>query len=101
MGQMPGHIKVGRNTYTVVHDKALWNDLVQGSNLSQSNHGMSNHHLLVIAVNPNDAPHQKADTLLHEVLHCIWFSACMSNINPPDESEREEQTIGQLSPWLT
>jgi hypothetical protein len=101
MGQMPSCIKVGRNMYTVVHDKAQWNDLVQESNVNQSNHGMSNHHRLIIAINPNDALHQKADTLLHEVLHCVWFQASLVSLNPPTEDEREELTISQLCPWLT
>jgi|KBSSwiStaDraftv2_1062776.scaffolds.fasta_scaffold2668229_2 hypothetical protein len=101
MGQMPGHIKVGRSMYTVHCSKETWHDYTQESAVNQHDHGASQHHKLVILVNPSDHPHQQADTLLHEVLHCIWFQANMTAINPPEESHREEITISQLTPWLT
>lgn len=101
MGQMPERIKVGRNVYTVVCSKESWHDLTQESAVNQHDHGASQHHRLLIAVNPSDALHQQADTIIHEVLHCIWFQSNMDSVNPPEESHREEITISQMSPWLT
>ena len=103
MGQMPSHIKVGRNVYEVFCDKEVWHDYTQENSINQHDHGASQHHKLVILVNPSDHPHQKADTLLHEVLHGIWFQANMNAINPTTDNpgDREEITISQMTPWLT
>lgn len=100
MATMPQHIKVGRNMYAVLCDKEAWHDWTQENAVNQHDHGASQHHKLIILVNPSDHPHQQADTLLHEVLHCIWFQGNMNTINPPDEGQREEITISQMCPWL-
>jgi hypothetical protein len=101
MAHMPATITVGRLTYTVRSDKESWHDYGQTQAVSQHDHGASQHHELTILVNPSDHPHQQADTLLHEVMHCVWFQASASLINPTQESDREEHTISVLCPWLT
>lgn len=100
MAQLPGFIKIGRLLYTVVSDAATFHELSQGDSGVRSNdHGASNHHRTMIAINPSDSPTQKADTLLHEILHCIWFVSSADDIQRM-EGDKEEATIARLTPWL-
>jgi hypothetical protein len=100
MARMPEHITVGRMTYRVTATTEEWHELSQ-SVINSRDHGATNHHRLLIAVNPTDHPQQQADTLLHETLHCCWFIGCVDTaVAVDDVHDREEKVIGQLTPWL-
>lgn len=100
MAKMPQQVTVGRTTYRVVCDAAEWHELTQKIGINQNDHGGTNHHQLIMAVNPSDHAQQQADTLLHEIMHAIWFVGCLANaLN--SEGDKEEAVIGQLSPWMT
>lgn len=98
MATMPSAIKVGRHRYRVVNDVAEWNSLSNGTGVRHSDHGATHHHWSLIAINPTDSPSQQADSLLHEVLHVIWFVASLDHM---PEGDREEPTVARLTPWLS
>lgn len=102
MASMPGIIKVGRQHYTVVSDVEGWSTVAAGDlGLKHTDHGATNHHRLLICVNPHDNAYQQADTLLHEVLHCVWFVGVLDNAGRQDnDNEREEDFIARFTPWL-
>jgi hypothetical protein len=104
MATMPGTIKVGRFHYTVVNDVEGFADLSAGDlGVRHTDHGATNHHRLLCAVNPHDHVQQQADTLLHEVLHMVWFVAVMDDAGSTEQptNEREESIIARMTPWLS
>src|SRR3954468_6414293 len=101
MAPLPDSVKVGRLVYTVVSDAAQFHELSQGDlGVRASDHGATNHHRTLMAINPSDSPCQQADTLLHEIMHCCWFVSNADDLDRID-GEKEESTIARLTPWLT
>lgn len=101
MARLPETVIVGRLVYTVVSDAARFHELSQGDlGVRASDHGATNHHRTLMAINPSDSPEQQADTLLHEILHCCWFVSNADDLTAV-EGHREEETIARLTPWLT
>lgn len=61
--KLPETIKIGPHTYTVKYEKEF-----------AGNHNalaQSRHKSLEIVVDPDQAATQLADTIIHEILHCI------------------------------
>jgi hypothetical protein len=101
MAPLPHSIKVGRLVYEVVNDAATFHELCQGDlGVRATDHGATNHHRTLMAINPSDSLHQQADTLLHEVMHVCWFVSNADDLEKM-EGEKEESTIARLTPWLT
>lgn len=101
MARMPQQVIVGRMTYRVSVDPEEWHRLNNDGAINGRDHGASHHHRLLIVVNPTDHPHQQADTLMHEIMHCCWFVGCLDTAAAVEAvNEREEKIIGQLTPWL-
>lgn len=102
MGTMPDQITVGRLDYTVINDVEQWSTTATGDlGLKHSDHGATNHHRMVVCINPHDHVQQQADTLLHEILHICWFVGAMDTAGTQDAvNEREEDFIARLTPWL-
>jgi hypothetical protein len=101
MAELPTSIAVGRWVYSVSEDAQQWAEFGAFGTTEATQFGLTNHHQLRIVLNPGVAPRQKADTLLHEVLHCIWeVGAVTKRKEMADGVDAEELTIGQLTPWL-
>lgn len=102
MARMPGTLTVGRQVYTIVNDAEGWSTTASGDlGLKHQDHGATNHHRLLLCINPHDNPYQQADTLLHELLHIVWFMGGMDTAGTQEAiNEREEDVIARLTPWL-
>lgn len=97
---MPTHVKVGLYVYTVTQDGEAWAKYVNDGT-AKDRMGFSDHNLLIIAVNPGVSPMQKADTLLHEVLHACWWNGSIGSLEAlSDNADHEEFIISHMSPWL-
>lgn len=89
----PDLVWVGAKRYTVTYS----NDAIR---LKSADHqkdllGNTNHHSLEIII--DDAPAEQVirDTLLHEVLHCLWEDAGIREMELT-----EEELVGSLTPRL-
>lgn len=71
-------IKVANKTYRI----RLRSSIRQGRLL-----GESNHYREVIKLSTRQSPGALADTLLHEILHCIWYSNGIGYVLDADEVE--------------
>lgn len=104
---LPLHIQVGPHRYRVTTEEA---ERTRSASLENRDchefdlAGSTNyrHGLIHIGLNnPRESepwsPDYIADTLLHEVLHCIWHSTCS---HVPALAEHQEQAICLLSPLL-
>jgi len=90
----PTEIWVGAKPYQVVYDKAA----MDAESVKREHRllGLSQHTNLRIIIN-NEVPEQiLRDTLIHEMLHCLWIDAGMDEL----ESLTEEQIISCLAPRL-
>lgn len=65
--------------------------------LDDDNYGMCDTHFKCIYVSKNQRADSFADTLLHEVLHAIWFESGLFKIKRPDE----ETIVHMSATWLT
>jgi Zn-dependent peptidase ImmA (M78 family) len=89
----PKELKVGGKTYAITWDQESW----EASN--QEGYGYSNHRHSRISINPNQSTMEKADTLLHEMLHCCLAQVGnMNNYKVLDELE--EHVVTTTTPWL-
>ena len=91
---LPGKIQVGPVTYTVKVGPITATDH-DPDTLS----GLAIHRDAEIQVVDNQAPAQARDTMLHEVLHCLF--AVSGLFLPVDQAEEEEKFVSLLTPWLT
>lgn len=76
--QMPERIRVGYRDYAVQH----WHSLDAQAHRRL---GESDHFTLVIRIHEGLSPPVAAEVLLHEVLHCCWWSG---DIHDADDEER-------------
>lgn len=89
----PDLIWVGALPYTVAYDHDAIR--ITAADIRKDIVGHSQHHTLQITVNDDVAEQVIRDTLLHEVLHCIWNDAGMAGLEMT-----EEEIIGCLTPRL-
>lgn len=100
MAPMPALLRVGRMRYRVTQDSEEWNRLSTEGGMKGGDHGGTNHHMCLVAINPSDAPYQKADTLLHEVLHIIWYISAITGADLEHTDDKDEYMVSHLTPWL-
>lgn len=63
-----------------------------------NNLGMTNHEHLTIAVKDNQIPLEEADTLVHEILHVLWYHmALYADI----DDDIEERVVRAMATALT
>ena len=89
----PAKVKVGPHTYTVVVDRSAIDRLsVEGGDRRL---GECDAQRLTITVDPDQAPSQLADTLVHELLH-----ACFDLIGAGEDvtGDVEERLVRRLAP---
>jgi hypothetical protein len=100
MTKMPQTVRVGVYTYRVTEDGTEWARYVNDGT-GKDRAGFSDHNTLVIAINPGLAPDQKAETLIHEVLHAAWWIGSVGSLEAlKDDADVEEFVVSHLSPWL-
>lgn len=94
MPKPPKRIVVGPFTYRVTHDRATMNARcrTEGGDLM----GSAEHRSLTIDLDPDQAPGQKRDTVLHEVLHTITEMTGLALVWGNDD----EDFIRRISPVL-
>lgn len=91
MVQRPESLKVGAKTYRFLWDQENWDE---------GEYGRTNHVKLTISINTMDpAEEQQQDTVLHEVLHCI-FAQIGNPANYTQITEAEEHWVTTMTPWL-
>lgn len=86
--KLPDKIKIGPHVYTVKYEKGF-----------AGNHnaiGQSRHTSLEIVIDPDQAASQLADTIIHEVLHCINRQIGFTE----KEHDAEEVSINALATML-
>ena len=92
---LPERLFIGGRAYSIFWSQESWN----ASGRDENDYGYSNHKKLTIHINPNQHKDQKADTLLHEVLHC-----CMAMVGNVDNykgvSDLEEHIVSTVTPWV-
>ena len=91
----PATIQVGPFTYTVHVDKARMNQACRDDHTDLL--GRCEHRTLDIDIDPDQAPGQMADTLLHELLHALTDVTGLAN---EWDEDREEAVVRRLSPVL-
>jgi hypothetical protein len=105
MAALPKQITIGRWRWTVTDDPTAWSQLGTNGTVHATTYGATNHQFGRIHLNPAQSVQQKADTLLHEVLHCVFEIGCLHRVltPQPDESsnDREEAAVGAITPWLS
>lgn len=90
----PASIKVGPFDYTVLTDKTTCEQAVCVYGQTMASRG-------TILLNPEQAPSQMRDTLLHEILHAAVDAASLSvGESAPINDATEEQIVRALSPWI-
>lgn len=90
---LPKRLRVGPYSYTVANDADTANRVCREREADLLGHTDSR--ALLIMVEPDQAPGQARDTILHEALHAL-----MSLGNVYDDPKREEEVVSQLSPLL-
>lgn len=90
---MPETVVVATVRYTVVTDEAAIDRRIveRGHTFS----GLTDLTAQRIYVDPRQGWDSQADTLLHEVLHCVYWAA-----GNPQRKLREEEVVHRLTPLL-
>lgn len=87
LSELPSSIKIGWITYKI----EKWHSAeAKGAD----RYGESNPISRVIRIDTSYSPQQTAETLLHEILHCVF---CVWNI---EDEDKEERTVSAVSSGL-
>ena len=89
--KLPKSVKIGPHVYSVVDEERAILAL-----RDEGKYGITRPDRLEIHVDPSGAHTQVADTLLHEVLHCIWDQGALRTEDPG----LEERVICSLATGL-
>lgn len=91
-GMLPTSVQVGPHVYTIRSDddtvRMLRNDQCAGDSRPDE---------LLIRIDPTRPASAVAETLLHELMHCVWHQA---GLTLDHEDAAEERTITSLAPLL-
>lgn len=105
MSKLPKKLTIGRWVYSITDDPKTWAEIGTNGMVRATTYGATHHHTGRIVLNPAQSVRQKADTLLHEVLHCVFEIGALHYVLAPrpDDSadDREEAAVGALTPWLS
>lgn len=93
--RLPEVIRVGPHRYKVGADRARMNDICRKE--SRDLLGHCNHWTLEITIEPTLAGDQKAETLLHEVLHAV---VTVTGLGDEWGADKEEAAVNRLSPVI-
>ena len=93
---LPSSVTVGPYRYSIQVDRARLADLNRRQDGSHGHQvGETDHVTLEITMDPHLPLDLLKETLLHEVIHCIW-----STVNLRQRKLNEEDVIGSLVPTL-
>jgi hypothetical protein len=94
-------VRIGPHEYTIYWSDEHWERLrIREDGLGHLM-GRTAHHLGEIYIKPGMSPSQLRDTLLHEIMHCIYSSGLginLSNIRHVDDLD--EYLVSTVTPWL-
>ena len=90
---LPLRVTVGATTYTIVQDQAAMDERRRATGRDAV--GRVDATTQQIFVSPSGGPDYQADTLLHEVLHCVWIAA-----GDRRDKVDNETAIAALTPGL-
>jgi hypothetical protein len=79
----PNELKFMGRTY-----KIIFPDKIEDDNL-----GLTSHSKFLVKVKSKQIPLEEADTLIHEVLHVIWYHMGLCADNSDDVEERFVRTL--------
>lgn len=98
MASKPQSILVGSAKYDVHWSEESWTYQMKSRNLRTTELlGTTDVVKEAMWINPEASDNQKADTLLHEVLHAIVGTA---GIELAGSGDTEERAVSVISPWL-
>lgn len=99
MPKLPKTVKMGASVYSITNTEEAWKERVGGGHVSHEVWGETDHANTQIHIKPGQSSSQERHTVLHELLHMIYFCAI-----DPDAlaavSDKEEYTVNILEPWL-
>jgi hypothetical protein len=88
---IPTHVDIGPHRFTIDSSPETGHLLHD-----ENSNGDSRPDRLLVRIDP-DRPHTKvAETLLHELIHCVWSTTPLRM----GEDEHEEEVVSALTPWL-
>jgi hypothetical protein len=102
MDNLPHYVHIGQHTYDIVSDENSWVKIQKEEAERGELLGMLRSEQLAIYLSPEQAATQKADTLLHEVLHAICISLGLVGVltSLRKSADIEEVLVGLLTPVL-
>ncbi len=84
------NIQIGPFSYKVSFSEL---ELFKNADSGEKLFGMVSHEKQTIYLQPTHASDIKTDSLLHEVLHCCWFSAGLTDSNDEETIVRSLSTV--------
>lgn len=84
----PKSVRVMGRDYQIMFD--------HDSPLEMMNLGSCNNQLMLIAVKENQHPVEEADTLIHEIMHAIWYTMHISGSGAGEEEVVRRMASGFL-----
>jgi len=91
--QLPSEVVVGPFTYAVLSDE-LAAAKAKADSESIDNVGLHDSAKQTITVDPAQGPDSLASTVLHEVLHAIWYGV---GLQESDAKEQEERVVSAIT----
>ena len=94
MAKLPKMVKVGPYKYSIVTDRTKCRNASKKKD--KYLWGETSPVYQTIYLNPDQGADSKADTLLHELLHAVWYHQGMRE----HKIESEEQIVATLAPGI-
>lgn len=88
----PEHVRVMGRDYLIVYEDS--------SVLGTDNLGRCHNNACVIGIQEGQHPIEEADTILHEILHAIWYCMSISEGGADEESVVRRMASGQLQVYM-
>lgn len=96
MPKRPTELRVGPRVYTVHWSQEAWDSVRLNDDLPEGQMGRTKHFPLEVWVRPDLHPAQQRETLLHEILHCVFSTYLPEMSNVKDLSNLEEFLVDGL-----
>lgn len=99
--KMPKTVKVGASVYYLDNSEETWNERVLGGHVTLETWGETDHKLNRVYIRPGQGLSQEQHTVIHEVLHLLFFYGISDDImSQLPVSDKEEYMVGALEPFI-
>lgn len=98
---MPKTVKIGAAVYTFDNSEENWHSRVINGHVTIDTWGETDHKLNQVHIRAGQSLSQEQHTVIHEVLHLIWFYSLSDSVmgQVPHE-DKEEYMVGALEPFM-